>query len=266
MKARRVFIKVGCVYIFLSAVLSFQQVSGWLMFHPPAPGYTSDMPGIEHFKSAKLDLAGLSLKHPSAEKVIIYFHGNAEDVWDRKASLQSLYDSGFSVLSLDYPGYGLSGGHPTEKSVYASADTAYRYVRENWSIAPSNIVVVGASIGSGPACYLAERHVDVGGLVLQSGFTTPYRTITRIRAVPVEPFPNIVRIKNIRCPKLFIHGTQDHTVPFRHAQAMYAKATGVKALLPVEGAGHNDVVERLGMPAYVEAIHRFAYGDKARSN
>jgi hypothetical protein len=149
------------------------------------------------------------------------------------------------VLAYDYPGYGLSAGKPTEKSVYASAEAAYRFLTERRNIAPSDIIVLGRSIGSGPACYLAEKY-PVGGLVVEAGFTSAPRVLTRIRILPFDPFPNIRRVPNIACPKLFIHGTADDVVPFSHGKALFAAAREPKTTRWLDGAGHDDLMLVLG--------------------
>ena len=97
---------------------------------------------------------------------MLFSHGNAEDLRHVRDRLALLNRLGLSALAWEYPGYGLTPGKPTEKSVYAAAETAFRHLVEERGFAPSNIVVCGYSIGSGPACWLAERHPDVGALLL----------------------------------------------------------------------------------------------------
>lgn len=230
------------------------------MFHPPQPGYSWQSPNVIRLDSdSSKALAAFWLPNPKATKAILYFHGNAEDIANGAHVFRGLHDVGFSVLAVDYPGFGMSDGTPTEGNVYASAEVAYAQLTETFHIAPSNIVVLGVSVGSGPACYVAEKHKDVGGLVIQSGFTSAVRVVTRIRLLPVDPFPNLARIDKIQCPKLFLHGELDEVIPYRHGVKLFSKATEPKRMITVEGAGHNDLSYRMGMANYFETIRDFAY-------
>lgn len=261
----RMIIAIFVAYLLVCMTLSRGGVSSKLMFHPPKPGYSWQSPGV-----IRLDgdpsrvLAAIWLPNSEATKALLYFHGNAEDIANGMHIFRGLHDAGFSVLAVDYPGFGMSDGRPTESSVYASAEAAYAQLTETFSIAPSNIVVLGLSIGSGPACYLAEKHKDVGGLVIHSGFTSAFRVVTRIRLFPIDPFPNLVRMAKIECPKLFLHGTRDEVVPYQHGVKLFSAASEPKFMITVDGAGHDDLPYRMGMGEYFDTIRDFAYGVPSR--
>jgi fermentation-respiration switch protein FrsA (DUF1100 family) len=104
---------------------------------------------------------------------------------------------------------------------------------------------------------LAEKF-PVGGLIVESGFTSAPRVVTRIRILPFDPFPNIRRIRNISCPKLFFHGTDDNVVPFSHGKALFAAAKEPKAHIWFQDVGHNDLTLVLGEEKYFEALRTFA--------
>jgi fermentation-respiration switch protein FrsA (DUF1100 family) len=78
---------------------------------------------------------------------------------------------------------------------------------------------LGRSMGSGPTCELASR-TDVGGVVLQSGFTSCVSVVQERGHINslVDAFVNIKKIGKIAAPVLFIHGTQDSVVPFAHSK------------------------------------------------
>ncbi len=191
------------------------------------------------------NIACLYLKTDGATKTVIYSHGNAEDIADRVPQMKYLTALGLSVLAYDYPGYGLSEGFPTEAGVYASADAAYKYLTEKCELDPKNIIIYGRSIGSGPSHYLAEKY-PVGGLIVECGFTSITRTVTRVRLFPLEAFPNINRVANIHCPVLYMHGTKDNVVPFSHAEKMVALANEPKSKLFLEGCNHVSIPEFAG--------------------
>ena len=86
----------------------------------------------------------------------------------------------------------------------------------------------------------------MGGLVLESTFTSAVRTVTRIPLFPVDRFRNIDKIGAVTAPILVIHGTDDRIVPYRLGEALYVAAPSPKRLLRVEQAGHYDLRERAG--------------------
>ncbi len=264
-KLRRIIIDIVAAYLLVCMALTTGCVSSKLMFHPPKPGYSwQSLDVIRLNGDSPKALAAVWLPNQQATKAILYFHGNAEDIANGPHIFRGLHDAGFSVLAVDYPGFGMSDGTPTEGSIYASAEAAYAQLTETFNIAPSNIVVLGLSIGSGPACYLAEKHKDVGGLVIQSGFTSAVRVVTRIRILPVDPFPNLARIGKIKCPKLFLHGNQDEVIPYQHGLALFSAASEPKRMITVDGAGHNDLPYRMGMAKYFDTIRDFAYDVPSR--
>jgi len=252
----------SALFVYLGACLLTS--GGWIingmMFQPPPSGYSWEDPEVIRIQTGKLTLAAIWLPNPNAIKTILYFHGNAEDIENTRAVLVRLRDVGFSVLAVDYPGYGMSEGTPSERSVYASADAALNFLIHDQKIALPNIVALGVSIGSGPACYLAHKNAGLGGLILQSAFASAFRTVTRIRIFPTDPFPNLKRIRTIPCPKLFIHGTSDATISYRHSEKLYTQAAEPRTLLPIPGADHNDLINHVGLESYARLIYKFATG------
>jgi fermentation-respiration switch protein FrsA (DUF1100 family) len=95
-------------------------------------------------------------------------------------------------------------------------------------------------VGSGPATELAAR-VPVGGLVLESAFVSTFRVLTKVPLLPFDRFPNLRHLRQVRCPVLVIHGTEDEVIPVSHGRRLYAIAAEPKESLWVEGAHHNDV-------------------------
>ncbi len=89
-------------------------------------------------------------------------HGNAEDLGDDRDWLELLRSTGFGVFAYDYEGYGTSGGKPTEKSVYADELAAYEYLTGSLHVPSNRVVIMGRSVGTGPAIYLAARRPSAG--------------------------------------------------------------------------------------------------------
>jgi fermentation-respiration switch protein FrsA (DUF1100 family) len=92
---------------------------------------------------------------------------------------------------------------------------------------------------------------------MESAFTSAFRVLTRIEILPFDKFPNIAKIKKVRCPVLLIHGREDDIVNFYHGQVLFAAANEPKRSYWVEQAGHNDLALVAGR-RYFEELRNFA--------
>ena len=89
----------------------------------------------------------IEAKQPNA-KVLLYLHGNGINVGANIAHANRFHQLGFSVLLIDYRGYGRSEGmFPNEKRVYEDAVTAWNYLVQQQEIPPSQIFLYGHSLG-----------------------------------------------------------------------------------------------------------------------
>lgn len=211
-------------------------------------------------------VAALLYKLPPNEcsartKTILYSHGNATDV-GAMAGLQCLIAKNLKchVLVYDYSGYGESGGIPMEKNTYRDVKMVYEWLVNNLTKNESNVILYGQSVGSGPSCYLASRRSNVGGLVLHSPFTSGMRVLTPSRALAcLDIFPNIDRIKKVKCPVFIIHGKRDSEVPFEHGAALQMAVPEECRRDPwwVPEKGHNDIVDGPGIVEYIQRLNRF---------
>jgi len=232
--------------VLLSAVLLYAGLcllaylsSDGMIFLPPPATYRD---AAEILKLSTPDGAQVSAVHlvnPLAEYTILYSHGNAEDLGLVAPLLARLRDWGFGVFAYDYRGYGTSAGRPSERAAYEDVDAAYAYLTGAGGIPARRIIAYGRSVGSGPAVDLAARR-PLAGLVLESGFVSAFRVLTRIPLLPFDKFRNIGKMARVSCPVLVMHGTVDEVIPFSHGRTLFRAAREPKRFLWVEGAGHND--------------------------
>ncbi len=128
-------------------------------------------------------------------------------------------------MGIEYPGYGLYEGEPSEDKILADAEAIFDYLTSDLGFDPSNIIVYGRSIGSGPATWLASKK-DVGALALMSAFTS-IRGVVKdiagkwIQYLVKERFNNLENIAKVKCPTFIVHGLQDNFIPYKHSQALY---------------------------------------------
>ena len=226
-----------------------------LIFHPLIASYHDNSGVIKIRTICGETISAKYYENPRAEYTILFSHGNAEDLGTIEPFIQSLQNSGFSVLAYDYQGYGTSSGFPAEESVYADVSSAFNYLLIEKRIKPSRIILHGRSLGGAVSVDLASRE-KVGGLILESTFTSAFRVVTRYRVLPFDKFESIKKIKNVSSPVLVIHGSNDRLIPTIHGKQLFEAANGQKFSLWLEGAGHNDVFFR-GQDLYLDAIKEF---------
>ncbi len=198
-------------------------------------------------------------------KVLLYLHGNGVNIGANAAHADRFHRMGFAVLIIDYRGYGLSeGSFPNETSVYLDAATAWNYLVKQRQIQPSDIFIYGHSLGGAIAINLAVQQPKAAGLIVESSFSSIQNVVNlrnQFRLFPVsfilnQRFDSISKVKNLRIPVLFIHGTDDFVVPVTMSEQLYATAPEPKQLLIVPNAGHNDVAEVAGWQ-YFKTVQKF---------
>jgi len=194
---------------------------------------------------------------PSSPLTILYFGGNAEDVLYTAEAAPSFACA--RMLVANYRGYGNTAGEPSERALFQDALTIYDYAVKQSGVSAENIVVVGRSLGSGVATYLAA-HRSVRGVVL----ITPYDSMVAVAQghYPVFPvrwllkhrFTSDERAKTVSVPVLMLAAELDNVVPVRHAQRLAKSWAGAVRLHVLSGVGHNDIETNA---SYFQEIDRF---------
>ena len=181
---------------------------------------------------------------------LLWFYGNGENIATIWPILREFQPPQAALLVADYPGYGASDGRASEAGMYAAADAAYAALAARPEVDPHRIFVYGRSLGSAAATYTATRH-PVAGLILESPFTTAaemardaYRILPRF--ILRLSLDNLGRIKQVRCPVLLFHGTDDRLVPVRMGMQVAAAAPGPVEVVLIQASGHNDTYDAGG--------------------
>ena len=209
---------------------------------------------------------GWWIKSPQPDAdVLLYLHGNAINVSANVGHANRLHKLGFSVLLIDYRGFGRSeGDFPNEKRVYEDAAVAWNYLVNEQQILPNKIFIYGHSMGGAIAIDLALKQPEAAGLIVESSFTSiremvAYRNLFRIFPVNLiltQRFESLQKVPQLKLPVLFIHGTADTTVPSFMSQKLYHAAPEPKRLFLVQAADHNDTATIAG-DDYVQWIKSF---------
>lgn len=93
---------------------------------------------------------------------------------------------------LEYRGYGLSSGTPSEVGLMIDAQTALNYIRQQKETRGGKIIIYGQSLGGAVAVQLVAKNQesgDIAGLVLENTFTSMRKLIPRLAALLCIPKP-----------------------------------------------------------------------------
>jgi abhydrolase domain-containing protein 17 len=234
--------------LFLFALL----FSDHLIFQPPSSGYQDSEEFLKLTTRTGKRISAIYLPNEGATHTVLYSHGNAEDLGGMRPVLEEIRRWGFKVLAYDYQGYGTSEGKPSESNVYDDIDAAYEYLTQTLRVAPDRIIAYGHSVGAGVAVDLASRK-PVAALIVESGFVTAFRVVTRIPILPFDKFKNFAKIGKVNCPVLIAHGKRDEVVSSWHSEKLFEFANQPKRFILIESAGHNDVMLFVGK-RYLEGL------------
>lgn len=185
-------------------------------------------------------------REPAAAPTVVFFYGNGMCLAYAEDILGMFRELGCNVICPDYPGYGMSGGEPSEAAFYATADAVYTHLQQRTDIDGDKIIPVGLSIGGGAATDLAARQ-KVAGLILFAPFTS--LTDMGRKIAPWLPtswilkyrFDNQSKIATVKVPTFICHGQADTLIPPTMSKKLIDHAGGAVQSLFIPGAGHNDL-------------------------
>lgn len=171
--------------------------------------------------------------------VVIFTHGNGEliDYWAQPFT--EAVTQGVGVMLVEYPGYGRSGGSPSQDSITQTILAAYDFVIAQPGVDSEAIVAYGRSLGGGASCALATER-PLAALVLESTFTSVRAMVSQLgfpSALIVDPFDNLEIVASVDIPVLVLHGEHDTLIPVSHGEALAAAAETELVRMP---CGHND--------------------------
>ncbi len=205
------------------------------------------------------------LEHPQPRAQVLFWHGNGGNLSLWLDVIAELRRRNFSVLAMDYRGYGDSTGRPTERGIYVDADAAVALFNSRLRKPGVPVIFWGRSLGTPVAASAASR-TPPDALVLES----PFADVGAIfRGNPVMQFfrlfssyrfPTLRLMEKYDGPLLVIHGDRDTIIPFRAGRDLFDRApTGRKTFVAIKGAEHNDL--HIADPAsYWAAIDGFVSG------
>ena len=210
--------------------------------------------------AATVKLHGLWLAQadPGAP-VLLYLHGARWDVRSSAHRMRRMHDLGFSVLGIDYRGFGRSTpALPSETLAHEDALAAWHWLAAQHPRAKR--YVFGHSLGAAIAVRLAGAVDDAAGLIVEGSFTSIPAVVKTMKWgwLPVTPlitqrFDAGTYVERVKAPLLVVHGSEDRLIQPVLGRALYERARGPKRFVLVEGGTHHNT-NAVGQEAYRHAL------------
>jgi uncharacterized protein len=220
---------------------------------------TAGFPQVEEHVLTTADGEKIILWHMPAKPgrpVILYFHGNGDYPAGFFGRFREIIADGTGIVVPAYRGYSGSTGSPSEQGLLKDAAAAYGFTTARYS--PDRIVAWGFSLGTGVAVALASGQ-PVARLILEAPFSSTVDVAASlfwympVRLVMRDQFRSDERIVRVKVPLLVMHGTNDHAIPIRFGERLFALANEPKRFVRFPGGGH----ENLGDFGAIEAAGQF---------
>ena len=97
-------------------------------------------------------------EYDHSSKFLIYFHGNRDDIFSSELFCQYFSEKlKMNVIIVEYPGYSIYNSEKSAETICEDSLKVYDFVKEKFNKKSEDIYVIGRSLGTGPAIYLASN-------------------------------------------------------------------------------------------------------------
>ena len=192
---------------------------------------------------------------------VVYFHGNGGNLSVWLPVLAGLHSARLRVIAVDYRGYGLSSGTPSEEGVYRDAEAVVRHAAGVIDRSTRPLVYWGRSLG-GPVAASATRVLVPDALILESSFADKAAVVRSqpvLRALNLLSsyrFPTVEMLERYDNPVLVLHGDRDSVIPYALGRELYERIRQPKQFVSIAEGDHNDLFDR-GRADYWQPILEF---------
>lgn len=201
-------------------------------------------------------------QRPQDGPVLLYLHGARWNVSGSAPRIRRMQELGFSVLAVDYRGFGKSTRElPSEQMAYEDARAAWDWLAKQYPARAR--YVFGHSLGGAIAIDLASQVDDEQGVIVEGTFTSIADVASSMKWgwLPVGPlitqrFESVQKVGQIRSPLLVVHGANDSLIDAALGRRLYEAATGRKHFILVEGGSHFSTMA-VGQAQYRQALAQF---------
>lgn len=251
-------LKITVAVILLLIVLvalSRESIMNMMTFYPDTFSElkTEDIPDHVLEKQLKTEdgekLQAFLFKHSDDIKrpLIIYFHGNAGNLYHRFEYVQRLYEMNQDILLVSYRGYGKSTGKPNEKGIYMDGEAAANFAINELGYKEREVIIFGRSLGTTVAVQISQ-HKNFKKVILVTPLTSGKEMakamgMGAVKFIAGSSFNSIDKINHINANILIIHGDKDELIPYAMGKKLLDAFDGSKQMITIKNGGHNDLQE-----------------------
>ena len=247
-------------YVIIGVTLYFIQED--IIFHPtqlsPDYHYQFSVPfkeeEITYSKTEKISLVKFYPTDSTRKGIVIYFHGNKDNVNHYARFANNFTKHGFEVWIEDYPEFGKSTGERSEKILYEQAEKIYLLATEQYH--SNNVIIYGRSFGTGIAAYLASIKACKQVILETPYYSLPDIYNTYLPIYPIQKMckyqlPTYQYMKSINAPVLIFQGKKDWVVPYSSALKLKPLLKPGDEFVEIDNKGHHNLPD---FPAYHQKL------------
>ena len=259
MKKKIIYILIFIVSIVV-LIIGWNKLQEYIFFHPwnDIISYKK-LQEIDEFKEIKIKNDEVNLSgwfwnignKDGKNPLVIFFGGNAQN---SSNTLYNYYQSGtmknvfgnYNLMLIDYPGYGMSKGKPSDDSMFIASKYIFEYATKMSEVNIDNIVIMGYSIGTGVASYCASEN-DASGLIL----VAPYDKALSLYNDAIDSFHGSVAslakysfdsstyAENVTEPTLIFTSKKDEVINYKHSLDLAGHFSELDDVVILENVNHN---------------------------
>lgn len=259
MKKKIIYVLIFIVSIIV-LIIGWNKLQEYIFFHPwnDIISYKK-LQEIDEFKEIKIkndevNLSGWFWNIGNKEgknPLVIFFGGNAQN---SSNTLYNYYQSGtmknvfgnYNLMLIDYPGYGMSKGKPSDDSMFIASKYIFEYATKMSEVNIDNIVIMGYSIGTGVASYCSSEN-DASGLIL----VAPYDKALSLYNDAIDSFHGSVAslakysfdsstyAENVTEPTLIFTSKKDEVINYKHSLDLAGHFSKLDDVVILENVNHN---------------------------
>lgn len=253
---------ISIIIIFFLSIIFIWSIQEDMVFYPwnDIESYNK-LKNIDGFEEIKIyndeNLISGWIKHSTKDNapVLLFFGGNANN--SSNACMYFLkndifkYFNDYNFVMIDYPKYGYSEGKLSDVTMFVSAEKIYDYVCEQEWANKEHIVIMGYSIGTGVATYLASVR-DVDGLILLSPYDKILSLYNNILDIFHGPFKYLAKYKfdsmsyakNITIKPLIFTSYDDEVIPYQLSVNLSKEFNEIYKITILDNVLHSNYFEQ----------------------
>ena len=259
-KSKIVFIIIIIIMFLIVLLIAWNSFQEDIFFHPwnDLVSY-KELQKIDEFKEIKIkndevELSGWFWNIQNVEKkspLVIFFTGNAQN------SSNTLYNyylsnnikdifGNYNLMIIDYPGYGMSKGKPSDDSMFVASNYIFEYASNMNEVEKDNIVIMGYSIGTGVASYCASKN-DASGLILVAPYDKALSLYNdaidsfhgSVQSLAKYSFDSTTYAEDVKELTLIFTSKADEVINYRHSLDLAGHFSELDDVIILENVNHN---------------------------